>query len=222
MSPEPTIRRVHAARLLVGQELLTPDGWQHINGLIVFRDADQVSVFTDQRDDEHTDGWRFTLNERVKVRTPRPTWSVESYAACDGTVNHASFPQSVIGDATYSGKPIEVGVWVEQRNKPDGTVERVGILEKKNPEDVELCACRLRQLARHLLAVAEQVDGHPVSSLTEVPVVSDDQGDTAVSVRTSRIAERSVHLHTGRSGEDLMLRPAAARRLADALIAAAG
>jgi uncharacterized protein DUF6907 len=67
--PRHVVRWRPAQSVAVGRQLLTPDGWQTINGLLIFADADQVSVFTDERDDLMTDGWRFTFGEPVQTRT---------------------------------------------------------------------------------------------------------------------------------------------------------
>ncbi|MEU4161286.1 hypothetical protein [Actinoplanes sp. NPDC026670] len=66
------VRETRAENLRVGRQLLTADGWQTIRGLVMFQEADlsgsQVTVFTDQRDDLHTDGWRFEFGDEVHTR----------------------------------------------------------------------------------------------------------------------------------------------------------
>jgi hypothetical protein len=68
ISVGPFVQRVAAERLHVGKQLLTADGWQTIRGIVVFADADQVSVFTDERDDLYTDGWPFHFGDQVEMR----------------------------------------------------------------------------------------------------------------------------------------------------------
>jgi hypothetical protein len=68
ISTDPFVREVQAQALRLGKQLLTPDGWQTIRGLLVFADADQVTVFTDEQDDLWTDGWRFHLADPVQAR----------------------------------------------------------------------------------------------------------------------------------------------------------
>lgn len=56
-----------AADLRLGDELLTDDGWQAITGLMFFKDSDQASAYTPQRD-EGSDGWQFGLTDPVRIR----------------------------------------------------------------------------------------------------------------------------------------------------------
>lgn len=171
-----TRTRIKARELRIGDLLLTADGWQRINGVVVFEDADQVTVHTPQRDDLSTDGWRMSLNQRVVVRTPDrqrprttrralvtapratacPSWCVEHYTAADGTVNHSGAPLSAVAEATIDGDPREVSVWIEQRNLPNGTVERVGVVDTL-PGAAELCACSVQRLIEHLTGIAAQI-----------------------------------------------------------------
>lgn len=68
----PYVRVVNAEDLKVGRQLLTEDGWQTIKGLVIFIDADQVRVYTDEREDgdpDHTtDGWPFHFGDPVRTR----------------------------------------------------------------------------------------------------------------------------------------------------------
>jgi hypothetical protein len=59
---------VDAAHLRLGDEVLTPDGWQTITGIMIFKDSGQVSAFTDERDPEHSDGWQFDVTAPMKIR----------------------------------------------------------------------------------------------------------------------------------------------------------
>lgn len=61
-----TVTTVSALRL--GDDLLTDDGWQTIQGLVFFADCGQASVFTDERDDENSDGWQLQVDDAVKAR----------------------------------------------------------------------------------------------------------------------------------------------------------
>ena len=153
-----------------------------------------------------------------------PPGCVEHYVGSDGTWNHSTALRSVTGDsATRDDHVVSVSTWMEVREE-HGQPRVVGVVEKIR-EDVELCACQLRHLAQHLLDVADQVDASTAAIGARpavVPATSEYVGRTDLAVRQSAIGGRSVHLHTGVSGEDLMLDPAAARRLAAALVAAAG
>ncbi|WP_433369052.1 DUF6907 domain-containing protein [Actinoplanes sp. CA-142083] len=68
VSTAPFVKVVAAEDLRVGKQLLTDDGWQTIRGLVMFADADQVSVYTDERDDVATSGWRFSFGDFVQTR----------------------------------------------------------------------------------------------------------------------------------------------------------
>jgi hypothetical protein len=68
ISLDPYVIEVNAENLRVGRQLLTADGWQTIRGLIMFADADQVSIYTDERDDVETSGWSFGFGDRVQTR----------------------------------------------------------------------------------------------------------------------------------------------------------
>lgn len=69
---EPYVSLIEAQYLRIGKQLLTEDGWQTIKGLSVFTDADQVRVFTDEREDGDadytTDGWPFHFGDLVQTR----------------------------------------------------------------------------------------------------------------------------------------------------------
>jgi hypothetical protein len=64
-------RRIRARLLRLGDQLFTRDGWQTIRGLLIFEDPDQVTVYTDQRDDDRTSGWSFALADHV-ISRPAP------------------------------------------------------------------------------------------------------------------------------------------------------
>jgi len=71
VDPLPTgVAVTTAARLRLGDDLLTDDGWQTIRGLVFFADCGQASVFTDERDDETSDGWPLHVDDPVRVRRP--------------------------------------------------------------------------------------------------------------------------------------------------------
>ena len=64
-------RRIRAQFLRVGTQLLTPDGWQNITGMLVFQEddqsADQITVHTPERTIDNSDGWPFRFGEMVAV-----------------------------------------------------------------------------------------------------------------------------------------------------------
>ena len=171
---------IRAQFLRVGWQVLTEDGWQTINGLVIFADADQVTVHTSQRDDVWTSGWRFTFNQIVETRsggpaTGCPEWCVEHYDGGERMQqrNHASFPQSVNVANTYTGEPVEMGIWLERRDCGEtGSSETVGILEVgKIVEDIELTPDQMRRLAAKLRNLADRAEGrpHPGSDKIENP-----------------------------------------------------
>ncbi|GIF11635.1 DUF6907 domain-containing protein [Actinoplanes teichomyceticus] len=154
--------------LRVGTQVMTEDGWQTIRGLVIFADADQVTVFTPQRDDEWTGGWRFRFNEMVRYRDAAPAdgcpaWCTEHYDGGERRQQrcHSSFPQSVPVADVYAGTRRELGVWLERRDdRETGVAETVGILEvRRLAEDVELTPDAMRQLAELLQQLADQADG---------------------------------------------------------------
>jgi len=156
VSYEPYITVVNAENLRVGKQLLTDDGWQTIRGAVVFSDADQVSIYTDERDDVETDGWRFHFGDRVqtkltpteeekrqerrRVRMERkrqrrlaaeaancPPWCIEHY---DGTVG----PDGAIGSVqrNHSSTPETVAGKDAWTDKP---VEFEIWLERRDEQD---------------------------------------------------------------------------------------
>lgn len=62
------VMEIRAESLRVGRQLLTEDGWQTIRGTVIFEDSDQVHIYTDERDDVESDGWRFHFGDRVQTR----------------------------------------------------------------------------------------------------------------------------------------------------------
>nr|WP_221382768.1 hypothetical protein [Actinoplanes polyasparticus] len=69
ISRNPCVVEVDAETLRVGKQINTTDGWQTIRGLVIFRECDQVSVFTDERDpDDVEEAWRFRFGDRVQTR----------------------------------------------------------------------------------------------------------------------------------------------------------
>lgn len=151
-----------------------------------------------------------------------PPGCVEHYTGEGGWQNHSTAPRYVTGDsATTFNHTATAGVWLEQRHGPDGEVEVVGVLEKMT-SDVELSPCGLRLFARHVLAVADQVEAATRQQLaTELQVHSDYQGDITLRMTPSSI-DSAVHLQLGGSGEDIELPLQAARTLGTALISVAG
>jgi hypothetical protein len=57
---------VELARL--GEEILTPDGWQRIETLLIDEPANHVGVYTPERENEIEERWNFEPGDRVKVR----------------------------------------------------------------------------------------------------------------------------------------------------------
>lgn len=71
ISDDPLVIEINAENVHCGRLVLTDDGWQTVKGLLAFQDADQVTLFTDERDDLNTDGWRFKFGDKVQVRYPQ-------------------------------------------------------------------------------------------------------------------------------------------------------
>lgn len=59
-----------AGRVRIGDEIDTPDGWQTVNGLLIFPDADQAALFTPEKDDIDSDGYQHSMLDPVRVRRP--------------------------------------------------------------------------------------------------------------------------------------------------------
>ena len=53
--------------LHLGDELLTDDGWQRVEGLMFFTEPAQITVFTGERD-ENSDGWQLDAEDLVRIR----------------------------------------------------------------------------------------------------------------------------------------------------------
>lgn len=189
-TPEGQTWQVRSQYLRIGKQLLTEDGWQTIYGLVVFKDADQVSVFTDERDDEGTDGWCFTfdqvvtsrhepteeirlLNLRADLMERRrqrrmamaaancPEWCIEHYTGVEKDTCHSSEPLSVDAADVYTGKAIELGLWMERRDHPGDSPVTVGVLEVRTiTEDIELTPANMRLLAAKLMSLADRADLH--------------------------------------------------------------
>lgn len=164
-------RQIRAQFLRVGTQLLTPDGWQTITGMLAFQEddqsADQVTIHTPERTIDNSDGWSFRFGEMVTTRgkvqaeNDCPSWCCEHYKAGDRLTkgNHASFPESVPAVECCTGEVREIGLWAERRTDEEtGEVETLGVLELKTLEDVELPPERLRELARKLTELAEMVE----------------------------------------------------------------
>lgn len=194
VSVDPFVREITAENLRIGKQLLTPDGWQDIYGLVVFEDSDQVSVFTPNRPDDTTDGWRFSFGDIVRTRlvptaeqeykrkrrerlarkqarrlamaaAECPSWCVEHYDAKDENGDqrsHAGPPESVTGEESYSGKPAELGFWLERYDDHEtGEVETVGVLEvRPHPQNINLTPAALRKLAERLNSLADRAELH--------------------------------------------------------------
>lgn len=99
-----------------------------------------------------------------------PSWCREHYTV-DSTRNHASAPRTVCGFDADTAEPSTVAVWVELRHDKHGDAHIVGVLEKQCRNDVELSSYQMRELAAHILAVAELVEK------TELPAT--EQGGTS-------------------------------------------
>lgn len=164
-------RQIRAQFLRVGTQLLTPDGWQTITGMLAFQEddqsADQVTIHTPERTIDNSDGWPFRFGEMVTTRgkvpaeTGCPAWCIEHYSGGPHLAQrlHASAPGSVPVVEACTGEAREIGLWVERRvDEETGEVETFGILELKTLEDVELPAERLRELARKLGELADMVE----------------------------------------------------------------
>ncbi|BCJ65077.1 DUF6907 domain-containing protein [Polymorphospora rubra] len=52
----------------IGDELLTPDGWQTVYMVLIDAQSGHAAAFTPEKNDTDTDGWHFPFDERVWVR----------------------------------------------------------------------------------------------------------------------------------------------------------
>jgi hypothetical protein len=71
VSVDPFVTETEAHLLRVGKQLLSPDGWQTIIGLLVSQDTNQVVVWTGERPDDDTpgaEGWQFHFGDPVHTR----------------------------------------------------------------------------------------------------------------------------------------------------------
>lgn len=69
VEPLPAGEVVTLARdIRTGDDLLTPDGWQHVYMVLIDDSADHAAAFTPERNDTDGDGWQFTLTTSVTVR----------------------------------------------------------------------------------------------------------------------------------------------------------
>lgn len=134
----------------------------------------------------------------TNTQTPCPPWCVEHYTADDGTSNHAGpADRAVCGQSATTGDCLTVAVWPELRVTVAGEAYAVGVVEKIKRDDVELSSCQLRELAAHLLAVAEQVDaanGGDTKCVTVSPLLSpverqEDASDVASGGGQSAVTE---------------------------------
>lgn len=162
-------RQIRAQFVQVGTHLLTPDGWQQIRGVLAFQEddksLDQVTVYTDEKTLDDSNGWEYRFNDLVRTRgevpaeSGCPVWCVEHYRGGERLeqTNHASFPESVNVVEVCTGEPHEMGLWLERRDdRETGETEVVGLLEiARIQEDVELPPEGLRLLARKLTELAD-------------------------------------------------------------------
>jgi hypothetical protein len=164
-------RQIRSQFLRVGTQLLTPDGWQTITGMLAFQEddqsADQVTIHTAEKTIDNSNGWGFRFGEMVTTRgkvqaeNDCPTWCCEHYKAGDRLEkgNHASFPESVPVVEACTGTLREIGLWAERRTDEEtGEVETFGMIELRTLEDVELPPERLRELARKLGELADLIE----------------------------------------------------------------
>lgn len=165
-------RRIRAQFLRVGTQLLTPDGWQTITGMLIFQEddqsADQVTIHTPERTIDNSDGWPFRFGELVTTRgevpaeTDCPPWCTEHYRGGERLQqkNCSSFPDSVLAVEACTGTPRELGFWAERRlDRETGETEQFGIIEMRSTlEDLELTPEQLRELARKLGDLADMVE----------------------------------------------------------------
>jgi hypothetical protein len=158
---------------------------------------------------------------------PCPPECFEHYAAGDGRrwMNHSAAPRWVTSaDASHEHEVVNLGVWLEVREHLDHVepTEVVGVISKEGKGDAEMSAAQMRNFALHVLAVANRVD--QLTAERQLPIrvsaVSETSGLLPVEARAAAIGGRKVLLHAGM--EDLMLEPADARALGEALIRLAG
>lgn len=146
ISKDPFVVEVPAQSLRVGKQLLTKDGWQTIKGMIVFDDPNQVDVFTAERDDETSDGWKFQFGdpaqtrlvptaeqeyqrkrkERLAARQQRrlvrdaagcPSWcTTHDNLEDERPRNHSGEPVTAEAANLDTGQPLELCLWLERRD----------------------------------------------------------------------------------------------------------
>lgn len=61
---------VSAGQVRIGDEIDTPDGWQKVNGLLFFPEANQAALFTPEKDDIDSDGYQHSTLDPIRVRRP--------------------------------------------------------------------------------------------------------------------------------------------------------
>lgn len=57
-----------AQHIRIGDDLLTPDGWQSVYMTMIDGHSLTAAAFTAERNDTDTDGWQYTFGDRVRVR----------------------------------------------------------------------------------------------------------------------------------------------------------
>lgn len=143
-----------AADVRVGDLIL----WQGVEqtARVVMHDDAGVSIETDRSGEGN---WiaTFGLDDPIEVPAAAcPPWCREHDTYGDGARNHASAPLAVFGFNATTGEPMAVAAWAEKRHLR-GDAHVIGVLEGR-PADVELSSYQLRELAVHLVAVAELVE----------------------------------------------------------------
>ncbi|WP_106129430.1 DUF6907 domain-containing protein [Pseudosporangium ferrugineum] len=62
------VLNIPAGQVRIGDEIDTPDGWQKVNGLLIFPSADYAALFTPEKDDVDSDGYQHSTTAPVRVR----------------------------------------------------------------------------------------------------------------------------------------------------------
>lgn len=111
------------------------------------------------------------------TRFPCPPGCVDHYTV-DDTRNHETMPYSVTGYDVYTSDPLTVSVWMEQRDTAEQW-ELVGVLEKTAGNDVEFNSWQMRELAHHMLEVADKMDA----------ILSGRKADTLAAIEATAKAD---------------------------------
>jgi hypothetical protein len=110
--------QVQARHVLVGDEILTDDGWQHVYLTLITEYDDPAYLFTPERDGD-TDGWSYSPTTPIRVRrsTGVLTIAAEDIRYDDHLLTDHGW-QAVEG-AMVSARTQFVAVFTDERNGDD-------------------------------------------------------------------------------------------------------